>query len=96
MDAGQALGSLLERQPSGTLARQLWNDLPKLLPSFHSSRLIPIKELRGFYRIRETINRRNGDFIQGFSELVFGLDAFQGDVFLHALEVEQEMRWLVF
>ena len=96
MEAGQLLGSLLERQPEGSLARQLWNDFPKLLPNLRSSRLIPVKELRGVYRVRETINRRNGDFIQGFPKLVSGLDAFEGSVFLHTLIAEQGKQWLVF
>ena len=96
MEADDLLAALLERQPGGSLARQLWDDLPRLQPGIRSSRLIPVKELRGVYRIRETINRRKGNFIQGFPELVSGLDAFQGDVFLHSFNTVQGMRWLVF
>ena len=96
MGADDLLAALLERQPGGSLARQLWDNLPRLQPGIRPSRLIPVKELRGVYRIRETINTRKGNFIQGFPELVSGLDAFQGDVFLHSFNAEQEMRWLVF
>ena len=96
MEADDLIAALLERQPGDSLAWQLWDDLPRLQPGIRSSRLIPVKELRGVYRIRETINRRNGNFIQGFPEIVSGLNAFHGDVFLHSFNAEQEMRWLVF
>ncbi len=96
MNAGQQLADLLKQRLEDRLVFQLLEDLSKLLPSLHTTGTISVEHLQSVYHIRAVINERGRNLIQGFEELLPVLDAVEGQVVIHILQEQEELRWLVF
>lgn len=58
--------------------------------SFNATGPVPIQQLRSIYRLRAERNEQNGNSIQGFGELMAGLDSIStGEVVVYSWQTPQ-------
>ena len=95
MNSKKQIYDLLGASQNG-LAMQALAVINDPLLNYHATRPVPTEKTKAVYQVREKINQRNGNPIEGFADFLAGLDALAvADVTIHSLQTSHKTYLIV-